>query len=611
VQERHDSDVLVIGRGIAGLFYSLQVAQYGTVSIVTKQRATDSATNWAQGGIAAVLDDQDSFEAHARDTINAGAGLCREEVVHKVVERGPAMIDQLLKLGADFDPASPDSARSDLAFDLGREGGHSHRRILHHRDTTGQEIERTLIARVRAHPNITLFETHCAVDLVTVERAGFAGDNRALGAYVLDATSERVQRFCARVTLLATGGAGKVYLYTSNPDIASGDGMAMAYRAGATLSNMEFIQFHPTGMVWPPSVRGILVTEGVRGEGGALKNSEGRRFMFDDIPPLYANQTADTPEKGWRYVTGDRNARRPAELLPRDHVARCIVREVKEGRGSPPGGVFLDIAWIKEQIPNAAEHIKKKLPAMYHQFKALADIDITEEPMEVGPTTHYAMGGLRVDADTQMSNVPGLFAAGECAAGLHGANRLGGNSLSDLLVFGERAGRHAAGWARDHALGTIDAGRIEAEARLAEEPFGREANEGPYAVQHDLQDVMQQRVGIVRNEDEMTGALESIAGFRLRAGRVAVHGNREYNPGWHTALDLQNLLLVSEMVARSACSRKESRGAHFREDYPAKDENEARVNTVLKRADDGSMQLERRERPVLRDDLAAIIEEMK
>jgi succinate dehydrogenase / fumarate reductase flavoprotein subunit len=374
---------------------------------------------------------------------------------------------------------------------------------------------------------------------------------------------------------------------------------------------MEFVQFHPTGMVWPPSVRGILVTEGVRGEGGILRNKDGKRFMFDDIPDLYKEQTADTPEEGWRYVEGDKNARRPPELLTRDHVARCIVREIKEGRGTEHGGVYLDIAWIKEKMSNAEEHIKFKLPGMYHQFKTLANVDITKEPMEVGPTTHYVMGGIRVDADTQMSTVPGLFAAGECAAGLHGANRLGGNSLSDLIVFGERAGRHAGKWAAGCDFAAPDAAQIEAEAREAEEPFARVGGEGPYVVQQELEAAMQDLVGIVRNAADLALAVERIGEFRARAAKVFVNGNREYNPGWHTALDLKNLLLVSEMVARSADSRKESRGAHSREDHPAKDENEGKVNTILRRAADGSMTLDRRERPALREDLAAIIKEMK
>jgi succinate dehydrogenase / fumarate reductase flavoprotein subunit len=378
---------------------------------------------------------------------------------------------------------------------------------------------------------------------------------------------------------------------------------------------MEFVQFHPTGMVWPPSVRGILVTEGVRGEGGVLRNKEGRRFMFDDIPENYRSQTADNEEEGWRYVQGDKNARRPPELLTRDHVARCIMREVREGRGSPHGGVFLDISWIKSRITNAPDHIRKKLPSMYHQFKQLADIDITSEPMEVGPTTHYVMGGVRVDGDTQMSTVPGLFAAGESAAGLHGANRLGGNSLSDLLVFGKRAGEHAAKYASESATTRVSSDDVDSAARAALEPFERAANEksaeGPYQVQHALQEMMQELVGIVRREDEMQRALVGIETLKSRAARVAVTGNREYNPGWHTALDLANLLTVSEAITRSALERKESRGGHFRDDFPDKDPSAAGYNIVITRGRDGAMSISREPIPPLRDDLKQIIEENK
>jgi succinate dehydrogenase / fumarate reductase flavoprotein subunit len=374
---------------------------------------------------------------------------------------------------------------------------------------------------------------------------------------------------------------------------------------------MEFVQFHPTGMVWPPSVRGILVTEGVRGEGGVLKNRHGHRFMFDDIPDNYRNQTADNPEEGWRYTQGDKSARRPPELLTRDHVARAIVREVREGRGSPHGGVFLDIAWIREKLPGAAEHIRRKLPSMYHQFKQLADIDITTTAMEVGPTTHYVMGGVRVDGDTQMSTVPGLFAAGEVGAGLHGANRLGGNSLSDLLVFGKRAGEYAARFAREHGPARPRPEDADAAARLALEPFERVSAEGPYKVQYDLQQMMQELVGIVRREDEMRRALDGIAALRTRASRVGVVGNREYNPGWHTALDLPNLLTVSEAVARAALERRESRGGHFRDDHPQKDPAFGSFNIVISKGADGSMQLSRESIPSVRPDLAAIIEANK
>jgi succinate dehydrogenase / fumarate reductase flavoprotein subunit len=375
--------------------------------------------------------------------------------------------------------------------------------------------------------------------------------------------------------------------------------------------DMEFVQFHPTGMIWPPSVRGILVTEGVRGEGGVLRNKDGRRFMFDDIPAAYANQTADTEEEGWRYTQGDKNARRPPELLTRDHVARCIRREAKEGRGSPHGGVFLDIAWIKDRIPDAAEHIKRKLPSMYHQFKQLADIDITQEPMEVGPTTHYMMGGVRVDPDSQMSDVSGLFAAGECGAGLHGANRLGGNSLSDLLVFGKRAGQYAAHYAKENALGTINPDEVELAEKQALIPFERDRAEGPYAVQSALQDMMQDLVGIVRQENEMLQALDRIQQLKVRAERVGVTGNREYNPGWHTAIDLNNLLTVSEMVMKAALERKESRGAHFRDDYPAKDDGFGSFNIVIRKGVGGEMQVTREPILEMPPELKQIIEEMK
>jgi succinate dehydrogenase / fumarate reductase flavoprotein subunit len=367
-------------------------------------------------------------------------------------------------------------------------------------------------------------------------------------------------------------------------------------------------------MVWPPSVRGILVTEGVRGEGGILLNREGRRFMFDDIPPNYRNQTADNEEEGWRYTQGDKNARRPPELLTRDHVARAIVREIKEGRGSPHGGVFLDIAWIKRRLPNHAELIKRKLPSMYHQFMQLAGIDITVTPMEVGPTTHYMMGGVRVDADSQMSTVPGLFAAGECAAGLHGANRLGGNSLSDLLVFGARAGQYAAEFARAQPVGKISADEVQHLAGWLVAPFERHGTAnaaGPFELQYELQEMMQERVGIVRTEDEMDSALAGIEHLRSRANTVAVNGNREYNPGWHTALDLHSLLIVSEAIARAALERKESRGAHFRADYPEKDAAWGSTTLVIRKGPDGRMQVHRDAVPALPAELQRIIEEMK
>jgi succinate dehydrogenase / fumarate reductase flavoprotein subunit len=377
---------------------------------------------------------------------------------------------------------------------------------------------------------------------------------------------------------------------------------------------MEFVQFHPTGMIWPPSVRGILVTEGVRGEGGVLLNQQGKRFMFDDIPENYRTQTADNEEEGWRYTQGDKSARRPPELLTRDHVARCILREVREGRGSPHGGVFLDISWIKRKLPDARQHIIKKLPSMYHQFKQLADIDITTTPMEVGPTTHYIMGGIRVDGDSQSSTVPGLFAAGECAAGLHGANRLGGNSLSDLLVFGKRAGDFAAAFAQQNRLGDVDVAEIHDAIRQALAPFERGPSGnggGPYQVQQELQTMMQTLVGIVRTEPDMRRALQGIDRLKERARDVAVTGNREYNPGWHTGLDLDNLLTVSEAVTRAALDRKESRGGHFREDYPDKDPAGGTFNIVVRKGEDAQMRLSREPVSEMPAELKRIIQEQR
>jgi succinate dehydrogenase / fumarate reductase flavoprotein subunit len=435
---------------------------------------------------------------------------------------------------------------------------------------------------------------------------------RVAGAFGYDREKGHFILWNAKAVVVATGGVGRAYKITSNSWEYTGDGHALAHRAGAELMDMEFVQFHPTGMVWPISVRGILVTEGVRGEGGVLRNSERRRFMFDDIPELYREQTAATEEEGWRYTQGDKSARRPPELLTRDHVARCINREVKAGRGSPHGGVYLDIAWIGQHIPKAADHIKRKLPSMYHQFKQLADIDITVEAMEVGPTTHYMMGGIRVDGESQMSTVPGLFAAGEAAAGLHGANRLGGNSLSDLLVFGKRAGQYAAEFAAHNGPPAASDEQIQAAAALALAPFERgPAGENPYQIQRDLQECMQDLVGIVRTGAEMEQALDAIGRFRARAARAGIDGNRQYNNGWHTAMDLANLLDVSEAITRAALLRTESRGAQFREDFPAKDPEWGRHNVVVRRGGGGEMVVEKRLAPAMPDELKQIVEEMK
>jgi succinate dehydrogenase / fumarate reductase flavoprotein subunit len=471
-------------------------------------------------------------------------------------------------------------------------------------DRTGLEMIRTL----QDHGIHTGMEVHMECTVLSL----LLDADRIAGACGYDREKGRFYLWQANAVVLATGGIGRAFKITSNSWEYTGDGLGLAYRAGAELQDMEFVQFHPTGMVWPISVRGILVTEGVRGEGGVLRNNEGRRFMFDDIPDLYKEQTANTEEEGWRYTQGDKNARRPPELLTRDHVARCINREVKAGRGSPHGGVFLDISWIKERLPKSAEHIKKKLPSMYHQFKQLADLDITKEPMEVGPTTHYMMGGIRVDGDSQMSTVPGLFAAGEVAAGLHGANRLGGNSLSDLVVFGRRAGRFAAEFAKANGPAAIDETVLQSTAAKALIPFERgPSGENPYQIQFDLQEAMQDLVGIVRTESEMQQALSVIAQLRGRAERAGIAGNREYNNGWHTAIDLANMVIVSEAITRAALLRKESRGAQFREDFPHKDAEWGKYNIVIHRSPDDEMVVEKRALPEIPDQLKAVIEEMK
>jgi succinate dehydrogenase / fumarate reductase, flavoprotein subunit len=597
----HEHDVLVIGAGGAGLRAAAEAAAAGAkVAMVSKSLLGKAHTVMAEGGIAAAManvDDRDSWRVHFADTMRGGQYLNSWRMAQLHAQEAPACVRELEAWGAVFDRTA-DGRILQRNF-----GGHRYPRLAHVGDRTGLEMIRTLQDH-DIHLGIDVFMEYTIVTLLK------DGD-RIAGAFGYDRERGRFHVFSAKAVVLATGGIGRAYKITSNSWEYTGDGHALAYHAGAGLMDMEFVQFHPTGMIWPPSVRGILVTEGVRGEGGVLRNKDGKRFMFSDIPPAYVNQTADKEEEGWRYTQGDKNARRPPELLTRDHVARCINREVKEGRGSPHGGVFLDIAWIKERIPNAPEHIKKKLPSMYHQFKQLADIDITREPMEVGPTTHYMMGGVRVDPDSQMSEVPGLFAAGECGAGLHGANRLGGNSLSDLLVFGKRAGQFAADYAKQNAFGKVDANQVASAEKSALAPFGRDGAEGPYAVQHSLQAMMQDLVGIVRQEKEMQQALERLQELKSRAERAGVSGHREYNSGWHTAIDLNNLLIVSEMVAKAALERKESRGAHFRDDYPEKDKQFGSFNIVIRKGPAGEMQIIRQPIPEMPQELKQIIEEMK
>jgi succinate dehydrogenase / fumarate reductase flavoprotein subunit len=599
--ETHEHDVLVIGAGGAGLRAAIAAAAEGvSVGLVCKSLLGKAHTVMAEGGIAASLanvDDRDDWKVHFADTMRGGQYVNNWRMAELHAKEAPERVRELEAWGALFDRTS-DGRILQRNF-----GGHKYPRLAHVGDRTGLEMIRTL----QDHGIHRGIDVHMECTVLKLLRDG----SRVAGAIGYDRERGRFRVFRAKAVVLATGGIGRAYKITSNSWEYTGDGHALAYEAGADLMDMEFVQFHPTGMVWPPSVRGILVTEGVRGEGGVLRNKDGRRFMFDDIPDLYKTQTADNEEEGWRYTQGDRNARRPPELLTRDHVARCIIREVREGRGTPHGGVYLDISWIKAKLPNAEEHIKKKLPSMYHQFKELAGIDITKEPMEIGPTTHYIMGGIRVDADSQMSTLPGLFAAGECAAGLHGANRLGGNSLSDLLVFGKRAGEYGAKFARENAAPSIDQNQIAAATKAALEPFEREGPEGPYKVQYDLQEMMQERVGIVRSEGEMLRALEGIASLRRRAAEVGVTGNREYNPGWHTAMDLANLFTCSEAITRSALERKESRGGHFREDHPSKDPASATFNILCRKGQDGEMRILREPIVEMRPDLKQIIEENK
>src|ERR1700689_3146220 len=597
----HKYDVLIVGAGGSGLRAAIKDSAAGVkVGVVTKSLLGKAHTVMAEGGMAAAMgnvDDRNSWRVHFADTMRGGQYLNNPRMAELHAKEAPARVRELEAWGAVFD-RTKDGKILQRNF-----GGHRYPRLAHVGDRTGLEMIRTL----QDHGIHQGIDFHMETTILRLLKDG----ERCVGAFAYDRERGRFRIFHAKAVILATGGIGRAFQITSNSWEYTGDGHSLAYHAGAALMDMEFVQFHPTGMVWPPSVKGILVTEGVRGEGGVLRNRDGKRFMFDDIPANYKTQTADTEEEGWRYTQGDKTARRPPELLTRDHVARCIRREVREGRGSPHGGVFLDIAWIKEKIPNAPEHIKRKLPSMYHQFKQLADIDITQVPMEIGPTTHYIMGGIRVDGDTQMTEVPGLFAAGECAAGLHGANRLGGNSLSDLLVFGKLAGEHAAKYAKANSAGTINPQQVDEAARLALEPFNRTGGVPPYEVQHKLQDMMQDLVGIVRREDEMERALVGLAELNELASKVVVPGNREYNPGWHTALDLRNLLTVAEAVTLCAIERKESRGAHFRDDFPDKSEEAAKFNLVIRKAQDGSMQLTREPLPPMTDQMKRIIEEMK
>lgn len=605
-RETFQYDVLVIGAGGAGLRAAIEASAAGvSVGVICKSLLGKAHTVMAEGGMAAAManvDDRDSWRVHFADTMRGGQYLNNWRMAELHAKEAPDRVKELEAWGAVFD-RTPDGRILQRNF-----GGHRYPRLAHVGDRTGLEMIRTL----QDHGIHQGMQVHMECTVVSILKDG----DRAVGVLAYERERGKFKVFQCKALVMATGGLGRAFKITSNSWEGTGDGISLAYHAGAELIDMEFVQFHPTGMVWPPSVQGLLVTEGVRGEGGILRNKDGERFMFKEIPDNYKSQTADNPEEGWKYTQGDKNSRRPPELLTRDHVARCIMKEIKAGRGSPHGGVFLDIAWIKEKIANSEEHIKKKLPSMYHQFKELAGIDITKEPMEIGPTTHYVMGGIRVDADSQMSNLPGLFACGECAAGINGANRLGGNSLSDLLVFGKRAGEYAAQFAKGNNHGSLNQEDVARDERVALAPFDRgHANpsaENPYTIQQELQNMMQDLVGIVRVEAEMKQALDGIKKLNERARLVGITGHREYNPGWHTSLDLNHLLTVSEAITRAALERKESRGGHFRDDYPDKSPEFAKFNNVLQK-DRGSGEMKLRHEPIkeMPEELKQIIEEMK
>ena len=591
--ERHDYDVVVIGAGGAGLRAAIEAqAQGARTAVVCKSLLGKAHTVMAEGGIAAAMANvypEDNWRVHFRDTMRGGKMLNNWRMAQLHAQEAPDRVRELEDWGALFD-RTPEGLISQRDF-----GGHRYARLAHVGDRTGLELIRTLQQRV-VDLGIDVF-MECTITRLLTDDGGITG---AFGYW---RESGRFIAFKAPSVVLATGGIGKSYKVTSNSWEYTGDGHSLALQAGATLLNMEFIQFHPTGMVWPPSVRGILVTESVRGDGGVLKNSDGKRFMFDYIPEYFRAETADSIEEADRWYTDKKNNRRPPELLPRDEVARAINSEVKAGRGSPHGGVFLDIASRHD-----AEYIKKRLPSMYHQFKELAEVDITAEAMEVGPTCHYVMGGVEVHPDTAAARVPGLFAAGEVAGGMHGSNRLGGNSLSDLLVFGRRAGAAAAERAKEASGRPVAESQISDAAAAALAPFEREGGENPYTVQHDLQQTMNELVGIIRNAGEVEEALVKIAALNVRAAALSVEGHRQYNPGWHLALDLPHMLKVSECVAKAALERQESRGGHTRDDFPGPNAEWGRINIICEETA-GQITLSHKPLPVMPPELAEIFEE--
>ena len=579
--ERHSYDVIVIGAGGSGLRAVIEARERGLkVAVVCKSLFGKAHTVMAEGGCAAAMgnvNDKDNWQVHFRDTMRGGKFLNNWRMPELHAKEAPDRVWELETYGALFD-RTKDGRISQRNF-----GGHTYPRLAHVGDRTGLEMIRTLQQKIVSlqqedHAELGDYEARikvfaeCTITELLVDES--AGDSRRIsGAFGYWRETGRFILFEAPAVVLATGGIGKSFKVTSNSWEYTGDGHALALRAGATLINMEFVQFHPTGMVWPPSVKGILVTEGVRGDGGVLKNSEGTRFMFDYIPPVFKGQYAETIEEADQWLKDNDSARRTPDLLPRDEVARAINSEVKAGRGTPHGGVYLDIA---SRLP--AEEIKRRLPSMYHQFMELAEVDITKEAMEVGPTCHYVMGGIEVDPDTGAATVAGLFAAGECSGGMHGSNRLGGNSLSDLIVFGRRAGLGAADYVRGLSQRpTVSTEAVDAAAKMAVAPFNEPkdvgAQENPYKLHTDLQDTMNDLVGIIRNADEINQALTRLDELRERFKNVVVEGHRQFNPGWHLAVDLRNMLLVSECVAKAALDRTESRGGHTRDDHPSMDAN--------------------------------------
>ncbi len=606
--EHHEVDVLVIGAGGAGLRAAIAAREAGMrTAVICKSLFGKAHTVMAEGGIAASMgnvNSNDSWQVHFRDTMRGGKFLNSWRMAELHAKEAPDRVWELETYGALFD-RTPDGKISQRNF-----GGHEYPRLAHVGDRTGLELIRTMQQKIVSLQQDDLRETgdfearlkvfaECTITELLCSESG-----EIAGAFGYWRESGRFVRFTAPAVVLATGGIGKSFKVTSNSWEYTGDGHALALRAGSTLINMEFVQFHPTGMVWPPSVKGILVTESVRGDGGVLKNSEGKRFMFDYVPEVFRGQYAETEEEGDRWYTDADNNKRPPELLPRDEVARAINSEVKAGRGSPHGGVFLDIASRRP-----AAEIMKRLPSMHHQFKELADVDITAEPMEVGPTCHYVMGGVEVVPDTgAAARVPGLFAAGEVSGGMHGSNRLGGNSLSDLLVFGCRAGLGAAAYVSGLGDARPGVGEEVVDAAVAEalRPFGLEGGENPYALHQELQQTMNDLVGIIRKEAEMTEALARIDELKERARHLSVEGGRRFNPGWHLALDLRNMLLVSECVARAALLRQESRGGHTRDDYPAMDPTWRQRLLVCSGTGDGPVKVEEELVPPMREDLLGL-----